>query len=102
MRAARLRVALRLEGRNSQRDALENQLATPGDNAIRNIGLPMWIANPEGKGPPEDRRYLASYIHSSTDRQIIEVYEFDIRAPRGGKWGNRSPRSDRPTYFASG
>ena len=81
MRTARLRVALRLEGRNSHRGALENQLATPGDNAFRNIGHPRWVANPERKGSPVDHRCLVSYSHSSTGRQIIEVYEFDIRTP---------------------
>ena len=69
----RLRVALRREGRNSQRDALENQLVTPGDNALRNIGNPKWIANPERRGATEDRRCFVSYSHRSTERPIIEV-----------------------------
>ena len=84
MRAGRLRVALRLEGRNSQRDALGNQLDTPSDNAFRNIWHPKWVANPERKEPPGDRQCLVSYSQSSTDRQIIEVCEFDIRTPIWG------------------
>ena len=88
MRTARLRVALRLEGRNSQRDAIENQLATPGGIAFRNIGRPKWIANTEKRGPTEDHRRIASYIHSSTDRQIFDVYEFDIRTIKVGERGN--------------
>ena len=52
MRAARLRVSLRIEVRNTKRDAIANHLATPSGDAIRNIGHLKRIANPERRGRP--------------------------------------------------